>query len=112
VERRIRQPATTELGRGDNNGLFRIEVTNRYADIQTNEYGEMAARSVMVGATATSELRPRFIRQGRGVEVAAASRRQCRWHRFGRSYPVVGALTNAGHGAAGNDNTIKLTVDH
>ena len=103
--------ATTELGRGDNNDLFRIEVTNRYADIQTNEYGEMAAQSVMVGATATVNFSLVSFDRDEALKLQRRAGGNAAGTGLAASYPVVGALTNAGHGTAGNDNTIKLTVD-
>lgn len=103
--------ATTELGRGDNNDLFRIEVTNRYADIHTNEYGEMAAQSVMVGATATVNFSLVSFDRDEALKLQRRAGGNAAGTGLAASYPVVGALTNAGHGTVANDNTIKLTVD-
>lgn len=101
----------TVLGRGDNNDLFRIEVTNRYADIQTNEYGEMAAQSVMVGATATVNFSLVSFDRDEALKLQRRSGGNAAGTGLAASYPVVGALTNAGHGTAASDNTIKLTVN-
>lgn len=101
----------TTLGRGDNNDLFRIEVTHRYADIQTNEYGEMAAQSVLVGATATVNFSLVSFDRDEALKLQRRSGGNAAGSGLSASYPVVGALTNAGHTTAANDNTIKLTVN-
>ena len=101
----------TTLGRGDNNDLFRIEVTNRYADIQTNEYGEMVAQSVMVGATATVSFSLVSFDRDEALKLQRRSGGNAAGTGLAASYPVVGALTNAGHSTAGSDNTIKLTLN-
>lgn len=101
----------TVLGRGDNNDLFKIEVTNKYADIQTNEYGEMTAQSVMVGATATVSFSLVSFDREEALKLQRRSGGNAAGSGLAASFPVVGALTNAGHGTAASDNTIKLTVN-
>jgi len=99
------------LGRGDNNDLFRIEVTNRYVDIQTNEYGEMAAQSVLVGSTATVNFSLASFDRDEALKLQRRSGANAAGTGLAASFPVVGALTNAGHNTAANDNTVYIDVD-
>jgi hypothetical protein len=99
------------LGRGDNNDLFRIEVTNRYADIHTNEYGEMAAQSVLVGTTATVNFSLASFDRDEALKLQRRSGGNAVGTGLAASFPVVGALTNAGHGTPASDNTIYIDVD-
>lgn len=101
----------TTLGRGDNNDLFRIEITNRYADINTNEYGDMPAQSVFTGATATVNFSLASFDRDEALKLQRRSGGNAAGTGLAASYPVVGGLTNAGHVTAANDNTIKLTLN-
>jgi hypothetical protein len=99
------------LGRGDNNDLFRIEVTNRYTDIQTNEYGEMVAQSILVGATATVNFTLVSFDRDEALKLQRRSGGNASSSGLAASFPAVGSLTNAGHSTAANDNTIYFTLD-
>lgn len=101
----------TVLGRGDNNDLFRIEVVNRYVDIHTNEYGEMPAQSIMVGATASVHFSLVSFDRDEALKLQRRSGGNAAGTGLNASYPIVGAFANAGHATAASDNTIKLKVD-
>lgn len=104
--------AAATLGRGDNNDLFKIEVANKYADIQTNEYGEMAAQSVMVGATATVSFSLVSFDSVEAMKLQRFTGGNTTGTTLGSAnFPVVGTLTNAGDTTAANDRTITLTVN-
>ena len=95
--------ATTALGRGDNNDLFRIEVSHRYADIQTNEHGESPANSVIVGVNATVH----FSLVQWDTAQAAALQAAIGGQGSGIKFPTVGRLMN--NGITG-DNTVSFSV--
>jgi len=100
------------LGRGDNNDLFRIEVTNKYADIQTNEYGEMAAQSVLVGATATVNFSLASFDRVEAMKIQRHTAGRTAGTTLGTAeFPVIGTLTNAGDATAANDRTISVAVN-
>lgn len=85
--------ANTALGRGDNNDLFKIQVTHRYVDIQTNEHGDMAANSVLVGATGTVSF---SLVKWDTAQAAALQAAIGQTGGGGIKYPTVGKLTNNG----------------
>jgi len=98
-----------DLGRGDNNDLFRIETTHKYADISTNEFGDMPAESVLTGITATLHM------SFASWDIDEYTKLQARV--TGRSatsnttyFPVIGGLVGAGNATAANDYTVSFKL--
>jgi len=103
--------ASAVLGRGDNNDLFRIEMSHKYVDIQTNEFGDMPAESIMTGITATINF------SLVSYDTAEANKLQVFMTGNGAAggeigkYPAVGTLTQAGHNTTANDLTVNFELD-
>ena len=98
-----------DLGRGDNNDLFRIDTTLKYADIATNEFGDMPAESVMTGISATVHMTfvSWDIDQYDNLQARIAGRTASSNTTF---FPTVGQLVGAGHATAANDYTVSLKL--
>ena len=103
--------ASAVLGRGDNNDLFRIEMSHKYVDIQTNEYGDMPADSIMTGITATINF------SLVSYDTAEAGKLQVFTTGNGAAggesgkYPIIGTLTQAGSATSANDLTVNFALD-
>ena len=100
--------ASAILGRGDNNDLFRIEMSHKYVDIQTNEFGDMPAESIMTGITATINF------SLVSYDTAEAGKLQTSMTGNGAgggesgNYPIIGTLNKAG--ATSGDVTVNFAL--
>lgn len=95
------------LGRGDNNDLFKFSSTMKYLDVQTNEYGDMPAESVITGAVGTVN----FSLVSWDAAEVVSLRSHCTAIASSNLYPVVGTTVSAGRSSGDRTITIFLNPD-
>jgi hypothetical protein len=86
-------------------------MSHKYVDIQTNEYGDMPADSIMTGITATINF------SLVSYDTAEAGKLQVFTTGNGAAggesgkYPIIGTLTQAGSATSANDLTVNFALD-
>lgn len=103
--------ASAILGRGDNNDLFRIEMSHKYVDIQTNEFGDMPAESIMTGVTATINFSLVSYDTAEAGKLQTFMTGNTASGGESGKYPIVGTLTQAGSTTSANDLTVNFALD-
>jgi len=102
--------ASSVLGRGDNNDLFRIEMSHKYVDIQTNEFGDMPAESIMTGITATINFSLVSYDPAEAGKLQVYSTGNGAAGGESGKYPATGTLTGAGNNTTANDLTLNFAL--
>lgn len=98
----------SEVGRGDNDDLFRLETEYQYTDLYTNEFGTMPAEAVLVGARAIVSFSLVYFDRSafmQAVDKGSTGTGTAQW-----VFPTVGRKTGAGD-TTDNTFSIVLTPD-